>query len=122
MYPSLDEINKVRSKKSKGFFCRNRKFKRFVRPKTCDLRKKKKVFTEIARDFPAKIGNLSDFSGRVQVKKFSVIFFGAQSSLGGGHNFRLGGTSSQLAGHGPGMPPRGAGSVMYHDYSRYWIV
>ena len=34
-----------------------------------------------------------------------VNFFGAQSSLGGGHNFRLGGTSSHLGGHGPGMPP-----------------
>ena len=28
-----------------------------------------------------------------------------------GHNFRLGGTSSHLGRHGPGMPPRGAGSA-----------
>ena len=28
----------------------------------------------------------------------------------GGLNFRFGGTSSNLRGHGPGMPPRGAGS------------
>ena len=40
-----------------------------------------------------------------------VNFFGAQSSLGGGHNFRLGGGHKQsFGGHGPGMPPsRGAG-------------
>ena len=29
----------------------------------------------------------------------------------GRHNFRLGGTSSHFEGHGPGMPPRGAGSA-----------
>ena len=41
IHPSLDEMNKVRSKKSKGFSGRNRKFKRFFRPKTGDLQKKK---------------------------------------------------------------------------------
>ena len=43
----------------------------------------------------------------------SVNFFGAHSSLGG-HNFRFGGTSSYLGGHGPGMPPRGAGPGTKH--------
>ena len=38
------------------------KFKGIFRPKTGDLQKKK-VFTEIARDFPAEIGNSSGFSG-----------------------------------------------------------
>ena len=41
IYLSLDQINKVRSKKSKGFSGQNRKFKRFVWPKTGDLQKKK---------------------------------------------------------------------------------
>ena len=41
IYPSLDQINKVRSKDSKGFFGRNWNFKRFFRPKTGDLQKKK---------------------------------------------------------------------------------
>ena len=36
------------------------------RPKTGDLQKKK-VFTEIAREFPAEIGNSSGFSGQKQV-------------------------------------------------------
>ena len=52
----------MRSKKSKGFSGRNRKFKRFFQPKTDDLQKK-----EIARDFPAEIGNSSGFSGQKQV-------------------------------------------------------
>ena len=34
-----------------------------------------------------------------------VNFFGHSPRLGGGHNFCLGGTSSHLGGHGPGMPP-----------------
>ena len=42
IYPSLDQINKVRSKTSKGFSGRNWKFKRFFRPKSGDLHKEKK--------------------------------------------------------------------------------
>ena len=106
-------------------------------------KKKKKVFTEIARGFPAEIRISSGFSGQKHVfskikKKRSssqkrhkiwcqspkntnldldlrsrshepVNFFGAQSSLGGAQ-FLFGGTSSQLGGHGRGLPPRGAGS------------
>ena len=38
-------------------------------------------------------------------------FFGTESSLGGGGTiFVWVGTRSHLGGHGPGMPPRGAGS------------
>ena len=65
IYPSLVQMNMVRIKDSKGFSGRNRKFKRFFRPKTGDL--KKKVFPEIPRHFPAGIGNSSGFSGRKQV-------------------------------------------------------
>ena len=45
----------------------------------------------------------------------SVNFFGAQSSLGGGTIFVWRGTSSHLGGHGPGMPPRGAGPAEKSD-------
>ena len=65
-YPSLDQMNKVRNKDSKEFSGRKRKFKRFFRPITGVLRKKK-VFTEISRDFPAEIAKSSGFSGRMQV-------------------------------------------------------
>ena len=139
-------MNKVRSKNSKEFSGRNRKFKRFCRPTSGDLQKeKKKVFTEITREFQAEIGNSSGFFqpklGDLQKKKRSssqkrhqipcqstnnttlgldlhsrspepVNFFEAQSSLGGAQIFVWGGTSSQLGGHGPGMLPRGAGSVL----------
>ena len=68
IYPSLDQINKVKTQDRKGFSGRNRKFKRIFRPKTGrDLKKKKKVSTDFARDFPAEIGNSSGFSGRRQV-------------------------------------------------------
>ena len=59
-------MNKVRSKGSKGFSGRNREFKRFSGRKQV-ISEKKKVFMEIARDFPAEIANSSVFSGRKQV-------------------------------------------------------
>ena len=143
IYPSLDQINKVRRKKSKIFSGQNRKFKRFFRPKagdifrpkTGDIHKKKKVFSETASNFPAGFGNSSGFSGQKQViskktKKRSssqkrhkiwcqttkntnldldlrsrspepVNFFGAQSSRGDGHNFRLGAQSVSWGGTAP---------------------
>ena len=125
IYPSLDEINKVRRKKSKGFSCRL----------TGDLQIKK-VFTEITRDFPVEIANSSGFSGRKQVisKKRSssqechkiwcqstkntnldldlrsrspkpVNFFEAQSSLGGSQ-FSCGGAQADSWGDtAPICPP-----------------
>ena len=56
IYPSLDQVNRVRSKDSKGFFGRKQVISR-----------KKKVFTEIARDFPPEVANSSSFYGRKQV-------------------------------------------------------
>ena len=140
------------SLKLKGISGQNRDFKRLFRPKTSDLQKTKtkKVFTEIERNFPAKIRTSRGFSGRKQVifeKKdllpknvmksgvspqklrkcrwhtpiwASICSAVAPSLLiSSGHSPRLwrggtifvwGGTSSHLGGHGPGMPPRGAGS------------
>ena len=59
-------MNKVKTKDSKRFSGRKREFKQFFRPKTGVLQKKK-VITEIVRDFPAEIGNSSSFSVRKQV-------------------------------------------------------
>ena len=42
-----------------------------------------------------------------------VISLGHNSRLGGGHNSSLGGTSSDLGGHGHGMPYGGAGPVAH---------
>ena len=97
-----------------------RKFKWFFLPKTGDLQKKK-IFTEISRDFPAEIGISSGFSNFKSTKNTNLgldlrskapnllISLGHSPRLAG-HNFRLGGTSSQLGRHGSGMPPRGTGS------------
>ena len=41
IYPSLDQMNKVKIKDSKGFSHRNWELKRFFRPKTSDLQKKR---------------------------------------------------------------------------------
>ena len=41
IYPSLDHMNKVRTKNSEGFSGRNQKFKQFFRAKTGDLQKKR---------------------------------------------------------------------------------
>ena len=54
-------MNKVRSKDSKGFSGRNRKFKRFLQVIS---KNRKKVFSKFARDFPAEIRNSSGFSGQ----------------------------------------------------------
>ena len=56
----------MRSRESKGFCGRNRKFKRFFRPKTGDLQKKKGLHRNY-KGFPAEIANSSVFSGRKQM-------------------------------------------------------
>ena len=102
-----------------GFSGRNQKFKQFFRPKTGELRKKKKkgihpknVMKYEIRCQSTKITKIPLANTNLGLDLYSrgpepVNFFGAQSSLGG-HNFCLGVTSSRLGGHGPGMPPRGA--------------
>ena len=73
------------------------------------------------RDFPAEIGISSGFSNFKSTKNTNLgldLRFKAPNLLissgtvlaWGGTIFVWGGTSSQLGGHGPGMPPRGAGS------------
>ena len=54
IYPSLDEMNKVKTKDSKGFSCQNREFKRFFRPKTDDLQKKKRSLLKFLGIFRSK--------------------------------------------------------------------
>ena len=112
--PILDQMNKVKTKDSKGFSGQNRKFKRFFRPKTGDLQKKKRSSSQKSYEIRCQ----STKSTKITVANSNlhssspehVNFFGAPSSLGG-HNFRLGGHKQSFGGHGPGMPPRGAGSV-----------
>ena len=68
IYSSPDQINKVRSKKSKRFSGRIRKFKRFFRPKTDDLQKKRSslklqgIFRPKTGDLPKKKAFISKTS------------------------------------------------------------
>ena len=72
IYPSLDQMNEVKTKNSEGFSDRSHKFKRFFRPITGDLQKKRSSL-EIQRDFPAEILNFKQFfqpkTGDLQKKK-----------------------------------------------------
>ena len=114
IYPSLDQINKVRSKKSKGFSGRNRKFKRFFRPKTGYHQKKKKK-----KGLHSKNVTKSGVSPQKTLiwtsicapEAPSLLISSGHSPRLGGHNFRLGGHKQSVGGHGPRMPPRGAGSA-----------
>ena len=105
-FSTLDQMNKVKTKDSKGFSGRNRKFKQFFRPKKrSSFQKRHEIRCQYTKN--TNLG-LDLHSSSPE----PVNFFGAQSSLEG-HNFCLGGTTSHLGEHGHGMPPRGAGSVLY---------
>ena len=117
IYPSLDQMKKVKTKESKGFSGRKWEFKRFLQPKTGDLQKKKRSSSQKSSFSPQ---NVRKYQWQTPIWA-SICTPAAPSleiSLGhsprlGGHNFCLGGTSSHLGGHGPGMPPRGAGSDVH---------
>ena len=96
----------------KRFSARNRKFKQFFRPKTGDLQKKKVFIPKTSRN-PLSVKKKHQFGPRfaLQYSPNPVNFFGAQSSLGGAQ-FSFGGQKQSFGGHVPGMPPRGAGSVL----------
>ena len=114
IYPSLDQVNKVRSKDSKKFSGRNRKFKRFFRPKTGDLQKRKKKGLH-SKNFTKSVVSpqKSPIWASICTPEAPslLISLGHSPRLGGRQNFCLGGgTSCQLGGHSPGMPLHGAGS------------
>ena len=114
IYPSLDQMNKMRSKDSKGFSGQNRKFKRFFRPKTGDLQKQKKGL------HPKNVMK-SDVSPQKTPIWASICTPVAPSLLiSSGHSPRLGGTIFVWGGHKQSFggarpryaPPRGAGSAL----------
>ena len=88
----------------------NREFKRFFRPKTGDLQKKRassqkchEVRCQFTKSTKITVANTNFGFDLHSSSPTPVNFFGAQSSLRGGAQFSFGG-------HGRGMPPRGAGS------------
>ena len=133
-------MNKVRSKDSKGFSGRNRKFKRFFRPKTDDFQKKRsfpnlqeifRPILEIQAVFRAEIKwspkKRSSSQKRHEIRGHStkntnlsldlhssspepVNFSGAQSLLGGAQ-FSFGGDEQSVGGAQLRYAPRGSESV-----------
>ena len=100
----------------KGIFRRNRKFKRFFRPKTGDFQKKRSLFQKCheIRCQSTKTTKLlvANTNSGLELHSSSpelVNFFGAQSSIGGVQFLFGGGRKQSFGGHGPGMPPCGAG-------------
>ena len=121
IYPTLDEMNKVRSKNFKGLSGRNRNFKRFFRPKTADLQKikkdlqKKQMKKRSSSQKRHKIQCQSTKNTNLGLELRSrspetVNFFGAQSSLGGAQ-FSFGGAQAASWGARPRYAPRGAKST-----------
>ena len=100
IYPSLDKLNKVRSKDSNGFSGPNRKFKHFFRPKTGDLQKKGLHLKNVMK--------MSPIWASISTPVAPTLFISSgHSPRLGRHSFCLGGggTSSHLGRHGLGIPP-----------------
>ena len=104
IYPSLNQLNEVRSKDSKGFSGRNRKFKRFFRPKTGDLQKNIGLYPEnVMKSVVSPQKTPIWASIYTPVAPILLISSGRSPRLGG-HIFHLGG-------QGPSKPPCVAASV-----------
>ena len=119
IYPSLDQMNEVKTKDSKRFSGRNQEFKRFFRPKTGNLQKKRKesLHPKNVMKSGVKPKKLRKYRWQTPIwasictpVAASLLISSGHSSRLGGHNFRLGGHKQSFGGHGPGMPLRGAGS------------
>ena len=74
IYPSLDQMNKVKTKIQRDFPAEIRNSNVSSGRKQVISKEKKKVFTEILRDFPAEIRNSNGFSGRKQVISKKKVF------------------------------------------------
>ena len=119
-------MNQVRSKHSKGFSGRNRKFRRFFRPKTGDLKKKRsspklqEIFlpkSQIPKIYPKNVAKSGVSPPKTLIWTSICAPVAPSLLISSGHSPRLGGTifvwgaQAVIWGeHSPGMPPHGAGS------------
>ena len=108
-------MNKVKTKNSEGFSGLNQKLKRFFRPKTGDLQKKRsssqkchEIQCQSTKITKIPLANTNWASTNLHSKSPSLFISSGHSPRMGGTIFIWGGTSSQLKGHGPGMHTRGA--------------
>ena len=117
--PSLDQMNKVKTRNSEGFSGRNQKFKRFFRPKAGDLQKQKGLHPKNVMKSGVSPQKLQKYRWQTPIWASictpvapSPLISSGHSLRLEGHNFRLGGHKQSFGGHCPEMPPpRGAGPV-----------
>ena len=114
-------MNKVRSKKSKGFSGQNRKFKRFYRPKTYDLQKKKGLHSKNVTKSGVSPQKTLIWTSICAPEAPSLLISLGHSPRLGGTIFVWGGTSSQLGGHGPGMPTVAPGLSRAYSRWKHWL-
>ena len=122
IYPGLVQIKMVRSKDSKGFSGRKRKFKRYFRPKTGDLQKKKSSLILRGIFWPQSEKKRSSSQKRHEIRcqstkntiwawictpvAPSLLISSGHSHRLGGRNFRLGGAQAVIwGGTAPVCPP-----------------
>ena len=102
-------MKKVKTKESKGFSGRNREFKRFLRPKTGNLKKKKRSSSQKSGFSPQ---NLQKYQWQTPVWASICTPAAPSLEISLGHSPHLGGTifvwgkqAVIWGGYGPGMPP-----------------
>ena len=103
IYPSLDQMNKMRSKDSKGFSCRNRK-QVISKKKSSSSQNRHEIRCQSTKNTTLSL-DLHSSSPE------PVNFFGAQSSLGGAQ-FSFGAARAVISGStAPVCPPVAPGLI-----------
>ena len=112
IYPSLDQMKKVKTKNSERFSGRNQIFKQFFRPITGDLQKKRsssqkchEIRCQSTKTTKIPLANTNLGLDLHSSSSEPVNFFGAQSSLGGAQ-FLFGEAQAVIwGGTAPECPP-----------------
>ena len=100
-----------------GFSCRNRKFKRFFRPETGDLQKKKDLHPKNVTKSGVSSQKTLIWASICAPEAPSLLISSGHSPRLEGHNFRLGGHKQPVRGARPQYAPRGARSVAFPNFN-----
>ena len=113
IYPGLDQMNNVKTKDSKGFFGEIGNSSGFSGRKQVISKKRKKKGIHPKNVMKSGVSPQKLRIYRWQTPMWASICTPVASSLliSSGHSPRLEGHNFCLGGHGPDMPPRGAGSA-----------
>ena len=107
IYPTLDQMNKVRSKDSKKFSGRNRKFKRFFSGQKLVISKKKRSSSQNTSRNPVSVNKKHpNWASICTPEAPSLLISSGENPRLGGHNFRSGGAQAiSWGGTAPVSPP-----------------